>query len=48
MDDLMGNLLGRSQPAILRLTTLDEALDAGSKLANKAASNLQGEIMFVA
>ena len=48
MDDLVGNLLGRSQPAILIITALDEALDAGSKLANKAAANLQGEILIVA
>ena len=48
MDYLVGNLLGRSQPAILILTTLDEALDAGSKLANKAASKLEGEIVIVA
>jgi hypothetical protein len=48
MDDLVGNLLGRSQPAVPILTTLDEALDAGSKLANKTAPKLQGEIVIVA
>jgi hypothetical protein len=48
LDDLVGSLLGRSQPAILIITTLDETLDACSKLANKTAPKLQGEIVIVA
>jgi hypothetical protein len=48
MDYLVGNLLGRSQPAILIITALDEALDAGSKLANKTAPKLESEVVIVA
>jgi hypothetical protein len=48
VDDLVGDLPGCRQPAILTITTLNQSLDAGSQLANKTAPKLKGEVVIVA
>jgi len=48
MDDLVGNLLGCSQPAALIIAALDKGLDATGNLADETASELKVEVLIVA
>ena len=48
MDDLVGNLLGCSQPAALIIAALDKGLNATSNLADETAPELEIEVVIVA